>query len=93
MVPSSIKPASRSTARFDSEMPSFEQAVKSVITLKQMTTAIADSERSIERKQVHTRCRLCPSRNQASQSVPQSYRRLLAHNAIEAWETKQKSGG
>ncbi|WP_255475816.1 DUF1651 domain-containing protein [Synechococcus sp. BIOS-E4-1] len=32
-------------------------------------------------------------RNQASQSVPQSYRRLLTHNAIEAWETMQKSGG
>ena len=93
MVPSSIKPASRSTTRFDNEMPSFEQAVKSEITLKQMTNAIADSERSIERKQVHTRYRLCPSRNQASQSVPQFYRRLLTHNAIEAWETLQKSGG
>ena len=54
MVPSSIKPASRSTTRFDNEMPSFEQAVKSEITLKQMTNAIADSERSIEPKQVHT---------------------------------------
>ena len=58
MVPSSIKPASRSTTRFDNAMPSFEQAVKSEITLKQMTNAIADSERSIERKK-------------ASQSVPQ----------------------
>ena len=68
MVPSSIKPASRSTTRFDNAMPSFEQAVKSEITLKQMTNAIADSERSIERKQVHTWCRLCPARNQASPS-------------------------
>ena len=93
MVPSSIKPASRSTTRFDNEMPSFEQAVKSEITLKQMTNAIADSERSIEPKQVHTWCCLCPSRNQASQSVPQSYRRLLTYNAIEAWEAKQKSRG
>ena len=54
MVPSSIKPASRSTTRFDNAMPSSEQAVKSEITLKQMTNAIADSERSIERKQVYT---------------------------------------
>ena len=86
MVPSSIKPASRSTTRFDNAMPSFEQAVKREITLKQMTIAIVDSERSIERKQVHTWCRLCASWDQASQSGPQSNRRLFTHNAIEACE-------
>ena len=58
MVPSSIKPASRSTTRFDNEMSLFEQAVKSEMTLKQMTNAMVDSERSIELKQLHTWCRL-----------------------------------
>ena len=54
MVPSSIKPVSRSTTRFDNEMSLFEQAVKSEMTLKQMTNAMVDSERSIELKQLHT---------------------------------------
>ena len=31
---------------------------------------------------------------ESGQSIfPQSYRRLLRHNAIEAWETMRKSGG
>ena len=56
IVPSSTKPASRSTLGFNNAMPSFEQAVKSEITLKQMTKVKAESDRSIELNLLCTWC-------------------------------------